>query len=57
MATDRILSRNELKKYAYNPELGQKRILELITKAHDENVVLTSATSPFNMLLEGMAIL
>ena len=57
MATDRILSRNELKKYAYNPELGQKRILELITKAHDENVVLTSATSPFNMLLEGMAML
>lgn len=57
MATDRILSRNELKKYAYNPELGQKRILELITKAHDENVVLTSATSPFNMLLEGIAIL
>lgn len=54
---DRRITRDELKKYAYNPELGQKKILELITKAEGEDVVLTSATSPFNMLLEGAAIL
>lgn len=57
MSKERLLTREELKKYAYNPEMGQKKILELIDRANNEDVVLTNATSPFNMLLEGMAML
>ena len=56
MSTKRLLTKEELNKYTYNPELTQREILKLIDKAYDEDVVLTNATNPFNMLLEATAI-
>lgn len=56
MSNQRSLTKQELEKYLYNPELIQGKILSLIDKAYDEDVVLTNATNPFNMLLEATAI-
>lgn len=50
------IERDELSKYIFNPELVQKKILDLIDTANGQNVMVTNATSPFNMLLEATAV-
>nr|DAX15722.1 MAG TPA: Putative virion structural protein 2 [Caudoviricetes sp.] len=56
MSETKILERKELEKYVHNPEMAQKKILDLIDKVDKNEVVLTSATNPFTMLLEATAI-
>ena len=41
-----------MEKYMHNPELAQKQVLDLIDNAYGEDVVVTNATNPFNMLLD-----
>ena len=53
---DKILERQELTKYVHNPEMVQKKIIDLIEKAENTEVAITSATSPFLMLLEATAV-
>lgn len=46
------MTRDDLKKYMYNPERVQKEILDSIVNATSENITITNAMSPFNLLLE-----
>lgn len=46
-----------MEKYMHNPELAQKQVLDLIDNAYGEDVVVTNATNPFNMLLEASSIM
>ena len=48
---DKNIERSELKKYIYNPEMIQKKVLDLIENIDNTSVGITSATSPFTMLL------
>ena len=52
---DKNIERSELKKYIYNPEMIQKKVLDLIENIDNTSVGITSATSPFTMLLEATA--
>lgn len=56
MSDSKLIERKELEKYIHNPEMVQKKILDLIEKVDTDNVVITSATNPFTMLLEATAI-
>lgn len=50
------LTRNDLKKYMFNPELVQKQVLDFIEKSTKENYVITNPNSPFNLLLEATSV-
>lgn len=56
MSETKVIERKELEKYVHNPEMVQKKILDLIEKVDSNDVVITSATNPFTMLLEATAI-
>lgn len=50
------MTRNELREYMYNPEMVQKEILDMIVNASKENITITNAMSPFNLILETIAV-
>ena len=45
------ITTNDLQKYASNPEMVIKKVLDLVDSANGEEVAITNATSPFAMLL------
>ena len=50
------ITTNDLQKYASNPEMVIKKVLDLVDSANGEEVTITNATSPFAMLLEAVAV-
>lgn len=51
-----MLTKEDLEKFIYDPNITQATILDYINKASDGELTIVDPTNPFNMLLEASAI-